>query len=111
MFQKPENNKLFSTGLHSIDYLTTGINTDKEQCIHYKDEICSQFLPNQTVIIQSPDKHRVLIKRLHNLVTLINEFKTLSFHCLRFVMMALCQYTYPLCEKHQDMIIRKRMVR
>ena len=94
-----------------MDYLQIS-NVDKEQCILYRDELCSQYLPNQTVIVQSSEKQRILIKSLHNLVGLINDFKTLSFQCLRFAMIALCQYTYPLCDfdKQQNLIIRKRMV-
>ena len=113
MFQKAAENKLFSNTLNSMDYLTVQQqpNFDKEQCIYYRDEICSQYLPNQTIYIQSSDKHRILIKRLHNLVNLINDFKTFSFQCLKYSMIALCHYTYPLCDKHQDSIIRKRMVR
>lgn len=107
MFQK-------TAGLNSMDYLTISNNMDKEQCIIYRDEICSQYLPNQTVIVQSPEKHRILVKRLNNLVGLISDFKvqSLSFQCIRFAMSALCHYTYPQCDydKQQDLIIRKRMV-
>lgn len=106
LFQKSETNKLFS---NSMDYLTVPNNLDKEQCMFYRDEICSQYLQNQSVIVQSPEKHRLLIKRLHNLVSLISDFK-MTYQCLRFAMSALCHYTFPICEKHQEIIIRKRMM-
>ena len=112
LFPKPEN-RLFSTGLNSMDYLTVaGGAGGAEQCVAYRDEICAQYLPNQTVIVQSAEKHRINSKRLHNLVAAISsDFKTLSLQCLRHAMSALCHYTYPLCDldKQQDQV-RKRMV-
>lgn len=109
LFPKPEN-KLF--GLNSMDYLTVA-GGSAEQCVAYRDEICAQYLPNQTVLVQSTEKQRINSKRLHNLVAAIgSDFKTLSLQCLRHAMSALCVYTYPLCDldKQQDQIVRKRMV-
>ena len=94
-----------------MDYLTVG--GGGEQCVAYRDEICAQYLSNQTVLVQSAEKQRINSKRLHNLVAAIgSDFKTLSLQCLRHAMFALCVYTYPLCDldKQQDQIVRKRMV-
>lgn len=82
---------------HSLDALAT---TYPSQCVPYKGTVCSQYLRNQTVIVQRHSQYQ-LEELLHRAFRIIANAANISPQCHRFTMPLLCFQSFHVCEQSE----------